>query len=575
MASAYAMQDITADPAPEHRQSFVSTVQSIRRLGDSLPALVAEVESAFMTVGDGIATVGSMLVDLRALATEAASLAASANLQEAMGAFRQAIARLEAGDGEEGRLDSVQRLKTTAEALRGSCNDFRRLLRSLAFLAIAARVESARLGEIGAGFATLAGEMAAIVTRMEAALGQAEPMTASIGRETDNVQAQARTALEASNVSARQALRSLAANLSGFDELQGRMREGAEALAAKIDAIAGEMHGIVELLQTHDIVRQKLEHAQSILAEAADDAGWQNDAESLALLGHICGLQVRQLQQAADSFDGAVRGICASMEALSGELSGATAGLHAQADGAGALHSLAEVIAQAEAACQDASRHQNNRQELWSMLTRVAEAVRPLQEIFSGFGAMRADIQILSLNASIHAAQTGASGMALGAIATEVQRLAGSSSRLMDRNDSSLRAIGELAMELSAVGGGSGACSALAGSAAALRAVHGGMAGLTARLGHEADALARAIGDKLSQVRACAAAVARLRDSQADLANIAADLTHAAGGARLDARRLEALMERYTMESERRVHSMHVHGQSGHVADDGPGIELF
>ena len=176
-------------------------------------------------------------------------------------------------------------------------------------------------------------------------------------------------------------------------------------------------------MQTHDIVRQQIEHVDQTLTElgsrlAAGSAG----ADEVAC---ICELQSAQLRHAAAELDGAVQAIVGNLREVARKQSGLSqetrdmAGV-ADQTGSSFFTGMQRDISVVSAALLESSKVS---QSLCLAMGAVAETVGEISSFVGDIEKIGEEIKLIALNAQIKSAYTGDEGAALGVLAEAIQRL--------------------------------------------------------------------------------------------------------------------------------------------------------
>lgn len=564
-----------SDPLP----SLAALEAALGQVAATAPRPVTAREAAFLALGQGVFGLHAQVADLAARAADLAGRMCGAALGEVLhllgqqlGILRQAVAA--EGAGAAAVLDDTV---AALEGLRAEAAPLGRLVRSLTMLGIAVKIESARMGEEGRGFAALAGDVDALARRIpeQAATitAEATAMAAELAAQAAHVRQRHRQEQElVAGVLVR-----LEEELAALTGLSRRSQDLGGGIQQAAEAASRHMNALVAGVQVHDMARQRLEHVAEALDEACRAAAAVEAAEPLgtaALVVDIASLQERQILACAEDLAQALNELAAHTAAL-GEQAGQMARQAASCFGGeggsvlAAVHrELAPLIAHVRsAAAEEAAMGQ--------ALAAARERLTGLGRLVEGIESIGLEIELVALNASIRAARAGVAGRCLGVIAGAIQEMSGQAREQTGRLTATLEGILAAAKRLTSASE-AGVAAGLERFQELLARVEA-MAGATAQ---ELAALAQAAQGveaesrrlqtlveeqtaAVSEIRALAAAVASALAPWQDHAEALAQARRPEA--------LAALMERYTMERERAVHD----GEAAAGDDLGDNIELF
>lgn len=313
---------------------------------------------------------------------------------------------------------------------------FKRIVKQMSMLGIATRIESARLRENHQNFNALAdevGELAEMIFTKSSTSLQCCQVLETASENTLMSINQLRQDLEAETSAIEVQVQ------SNIQALQQHMNEHS-VLSNRLIELPHEVHTdistVVTSLQFHDIIRQKVEHTVEVFQEYRDALALENPDLSDLNLTHVEDILIRaikalQLQdlhltQAQIEMNDAVSKVSGNLQDVAGKVELITAasqklsGLSENTESS-LLDNLAKSIA--DTAEQIAKRfeafdHLNN--SIFSTLSQVEQISTLVKEIES----VGEKIEMIAINAQVHAIRTGSDGAALGVIARDIQRLA-------------------------------------------------------------------------------------------------------------------------------------------------------
>ncbi len=343
--------------------------------------------------------------------------------------------------------------------LEGLLKDFSRVVRHLKALRMSTRIESARLGEGGNSFISLADDVG-LLTRdiaqaSESMAGRSKVLAHLLGLVRGNVV----RVTEIHEASAARTSGRLHKSLEDLELFMDKAAEHVQTVSRTMQEVAHGMAEIVAAMQFQDITRQQVEHAAQALRDGADLArdkalsGLESfePAEVASWIAEICRLQERQTTSARDRLVQAVQSIldntgrvAGSVERISGRMShglgvdqGHTA-LSLVEDAIGAVSQSIEDLA-TQGGCIGQGMHD------------FAVLVEDMAGFADRIEEMGASIEIIALNASVKAAHVHECGTAMGVLATAVKGLAEQAAGLGKEVAARLAGMQQAAQRLQAV----------------------------------------------------------------------------------------------------------------------------
>lgn len=560
---------------------------ALRALASRAVAPVLEREAAFLALGEGVFGLHAQMRDLAARAQVLAARRSGVELTEVVGGLEAELERLrqtaQTGDNEGVAL--LREAAAALEGLRRKTAPLMRLVKTLTMLGIAVKIESARMGEEGRGFAALAGDVESLARRIPEHAASITSETTAMAAELTQQTRLAEIRLAQEHTLVATVLERLAAEIVLLRTLVARIEELGTTIPRSAEAAASHMSALVALVQFHDMARQRLIHVDQALTQActAAEALEQTAAEDVwgivAFMVEVARLQARQVDACAKDFAQALAELAQHTQALGQEafaLAQAAAACFGGAQGS-VLDAVQREMATlehhvAQAADQEAA--------LAAELREAQQRLAGLEQWVEGIEDIGAEIEIVALNASIRAARTGSTGRCLGVIASAIQEMS-----VETRGHT--RALGRALEEIVAVAArlrtrehatgmvaGVQRFSELVQRMAAVAAATDAELAAMAALATKVQDLSMAIQILVQEQHA---AVAEMEALVSDLeAAVAPWEVHAEALAKAhQPEALAALMHRYTMESERMVHhGAHGDAQDG-LGDDDDNIELF
>lgn len=443
----------------------------------------------------------------------------------------RSAAHLEKGIASRGQfLSTFQVMQTMSQIeiarLNGGASDFGALGEEMTALAIRIREETARIGELTRALAQSAGQAATRAGEIEAAEETTLPeLSAGASRGLDALLASRATAAHASS-----------------------------AVAARYAKLSGAVEQLVSSMQSHDIVRQQLEHVVDSLRPIA--------AGNVTGASRNAALQVAHIWHARESFVNAADRIVASLSEISNNvdaISAETNNLLGDGDHQQQGAHSSEVERDIEEILRALTRFQASESNIAAAAASVLSGIRNISGSVGEVQAIGVRMQRIALNSSIHSSQLGEVGAPLGVLADLARTLASDSE---DWADAVSRDLGRIATSGGTLSGI--ASEATADGASQLSTVAQQMRGVLATL-NERDLDGRErIGAVEKQAVALQSRIEAVRQtitiqqSAAELADESIRSLQRTIAATTDAdlgpADLAEIAARYTMQSERDIH---------------------
>lgn len=541
-------------------------------LEKGLSTVITGRERDFLALGERLMHLESGCADLSRNARDLAACVSGADLHATLDRFSGELAALtgEAAD-DSGRqsLRDIEAVAGIVEELSTIVLAFARIVKHLSMLGIATRIESARLGADGRGFSTLADDVEKlahlIVEHCAGIAAKVEALRGHVASARERTLATIATQERCFALISQE----LSANIAGLAAMSERSEALSGDLARTAEAIRADVGLAVQSLQSHDIVRQQIEHAEHALAEVAavldeDAAAAAPDdlVDLAAFVADVLTLQDSQLHSADTYFSEAATRLRDSLSSLAGRIRDIGAAILAAVGEAGGESALASVeggIATVKAQLGDFA---SQGEALGGIMDSVAGTIAGMGGAIEAIEEVGAEIELIAINASIKAAHTGEAGAALGVLALAIQRLSVDARRQTDAVAAILTKISQASQTLQETASRhndqsaswrvvdelDAALAATRDNAARTAKLFADLQGASLRLGDDAAAVVggvdfdRAIGERLAAIR-------KTLDEQ-----VAAARRYAPQGGSGRSARLRTLYDRYTMEAERAVH---------------------
>jgi hypothetical protein len=531
---------------------------------EDLEGLNGRTEQEFLTIGEKLM---EFLNVARQIAADMAALSelisgslgrhASQALARVLDRSRQAEALAETGDRTlAGVCDDTRSIGRTFGGFRDTVSFFR-VLGSLT------RIETARLGSVGAGFGSLAEEVNTLTHSIESSGQGIVDASSTLHRNMHSALARV-TDLRAGELDGLPAL--VGEVMTSFESLEDRHRQGVEVSlhqAAEYEKISGAIGDLITAIQFHDITRQQSEHVVEALRRLRSEfhEGDRNHSAAPADARAVLALQSSQLANAGQMFASSVGRIEQDLDSIAERvrnMAGASKTLMGQSAGEQDLffvqmESRFTGIVKAVGTCAQAEA------EIHGTLGELAEAVEHMRESVSEVREIEISIRRTAINATIRAVHIGDAGNALLVLADVMQRLALDANGIVEAVAGSLDSISAAASRLSRDSSDAGADDVLTDMRTTILELHSsGEAGFS-RL-NEITALSSRLVEEIRSVRAGFSAGTLFADAVHRARRTLEQIQGLIGPARSGETeiapegRMEDFAAHYTMHAERLVH---------------------
>ncbi len=542
----------------------------------SLSGLVRDREQDFLALGETLQQVSAQAATLSGHARDLADSMAGEETKEArtgLARHLQELAALCDSSINEHNLQELDNVLRTLEKLDSLIHNFKRIVRSLEMLGISTRIESARLGYGGRGFETLSDDVEglahAIVSDSASILDKSRTLV-HLASSARNRTIEMRTTQAESSAFV---VSTIQGDLDDLDRLVGRSRETSASLVELSHSIGRHLGEVVASMQFHDIVRQQVEHVEETLTETLlvgrehrDSSGGQPQAtvDAVGWFGDITELQASQLGNARERFFNAVEALKKNLLRVAADVGAFSQRVSESVgfeEGGGTLGRIERSIANLLVRMRG---FEKQAESIGEVMASVAATVIEISSFLNRIEEVGEEIELIALNASIKAAHTGEKGAALGVLASAIQRLSSEACQLTDSIAAVLGTISQSAEVLNANAKTmldsrqmDDVIARLEELTARLRTFDDSARTRFQALKADGETLSNSIGQCEGRIDfhlATAAGLDEARDIARDIARKARALIPNSSASRRP-ERLRRLLERYTMEVERLVHS--------------------
>lgn len=420
-------------------------------------------ERDFLELGEGLQNIAALSARLTESARSLTELTSGVTVTQFIQDLDNELAGMRVVCDEQASDRNISELKNilaTIESLISLISEFKRIVRTLQMLGMSTRIESARLGDDGRGFTTLADDVEGLAHNIEDNSAKILDKSRSLDELATAAMSQSLSMRKSQGECSLSIFASIQNNLEALQALTLHSHSISSELAERTTTIYNNIGEVVSSLQFHDIIRQQIEHVcealtdmQNLLRESRDAAMLDQD-KSIDLVGFIadvCSVQCSQLVNGRERFAQAmgafksglreveqgVRQTQANLAELTGARGGPQAGAqNEKSDNERVLSRIEESIRQVIFTMHDFS---NQGSQIGQAMSSVASTVKEIAAFLNNIEEIGSEIELIAINASVKAAHTGEKGAALGVLASAIQHLSINARTLTDSVSEVLR----------------------------------------------------------------------------------------------------------------------------------------
>lgn len=561
-----------ADNLAEWRDSIAPSIATLK-------AMAGTTEDEFLQIGSRLQDFYLRSSEITAMANRLVDAVSGERVHSLIERLRRMMADMEAylaaarglsRDSSETLRQILDLLNQVASPLEG----FQKMYKVLRMLSTSTKIESARMGEMGTGFLTLAMDVEKLSYQVNDKSGNIlRQRHVLAGMIDENLKV-----VRSSESTQDEEVRTILGSTAGSLEELVSVNERCTRFGALIYSISGEVTGniseVVASMQSHDITRQQVEHIVEALerlhADMSATVDSTLDAEKRRSLvieaGDVCELQSAQLRHACSEFYAATCSIVDNLRDVARKQAVMTEEtLSATGIGDSAGHSFIEgmnrgmsTVTAVLANCAQANR------EMSGTLQKVASTIGEIAGFVTDIEDIGSEIDLIALNAQIKAAHTGREGAALGVLAEAIKRLSLDAVNQTEAVSQTLTRVNEVTEHLfhEAEEDNEDTASRIKAMEAELTEILGALDGMNTDLFELLSGLnerVRNLGEDIDRSTACI-------DVHEQTSRMAEDVTASLDRIVARARELEPastefkenlrhMEERYTMQSERNIHA--------------------
>ncbi len=583
------LSGINVCPATDSLKSWSTLLSSSLTI---LRKLAGATEREFLQIGSQMQGIHQHSITLSQTAHHLAEAASGERIRTLMDRLRQSLHEMEnfidqAQSRNSNRCASLSSIESSLQEMTEPLGWFRRMKKYLYIFEVSIKIESTYMGEMQGEFANLAIDINKlshqILEKSRIIDKNRSELSAVINNNIINFNKS--KSIQDSKVSLT--INDTELSISELESVNEHFSSIGNVVSSVSDENSNNISIIVQSMQFHDIYRQQVEHviesleglislfAESQFEKSGNEPG--DHQELIRKVGDVCELQEAQLQFASIKLYEAVTAIVSNLQDIGETQQRMSRDIYTQTG----VHDTSSI-----SFVDDVREHMASmtnllttctatNKEVSTTMAEVTGTVDTITGFVSDIEDIGHEIIQISLNARIKAACTGKEGAALSALSEEIGHLSGEAVQRTDLITSTLTAIHAITGVLSSEA--SSDETSFSGSLSAMETELNEMLGILKNMGTE---LLTLFPRLQSQVNALTEEIERIASSidvhertrrLADevLGNLqqifsqARALYPASDAFKED---LRSMAQRYTMESERRIHEDLASKHGVHVA---------
>jgi methyl-accepting chemotaxis protein len=563
----------SAPPLDAWRSVLTSSLASLRQLAGAT-------EHDFLQMGSQMQAVYQQAINLSQTAQQLVATAAGEQIHALMERLRQILLEMQTylERAQVRNLESCEEISSVGNLLHQVATPiegFRRMGKQLYIFEVLIKIESTYLGEMEGEFVNLAIDIKKLSQQIKEKTANINNHISLLNAIITNNISIINKEIDLGNAKTRSAINETDASLSNLEQANNRFLDVGRQIALIADKNSENISDVVQAMQFHDIFRQQVEHViESIEALDFDLPDQENgnnpeiearQTEIIVKTGDVCELQQAQLQFASLELFGAVTSIVDNLRSIGAAQKQMTKDIYSQTgsmDSSGASF-LGDVARRMALIAELLSASSSTNATMADIMQEVIATMHEVTGFVADIQDIGHEIIQIALNARIKAACTGSEGAAMSALSEEVGQL---SEDAVQRTGIITRTLTEIHAVTEVLSTESGSAQTTLGDQ--LSGMQGEVAQILTILESAGAELFSLLQQVQSQVNALTGEIESVTNSidvhkrtktmaervLADLEKIfteARAICPASAAFKEDLRRMA---EKYTMESERRIH---------------------
>lgn len=418
-----------------------------------LDNLISSSEGEFLTIGEKLQEFHQQAGDISALSANVASRISEEEMKPVIEAFTAVSEMLEemgsSFDTEKSMLSSIL---ANFDQIRAPLIHFEKVARNLNTLCAFIKIETALLGDAGAAFNTLSDDVRRLASLISTKAGNLIDKTDTLVPALNKNISLIENYKYQQEYQSRVVLDKINNNLAMISRRKDLSAATVHGISVKWQQTTANIGEIVQSMQFHDITRQRIEHTCSALKNLKQKAvtikqersTWrrvhnlfkkngnhdaQNNSGGVPLANLIvdtCNLQCAQLANAKDDFAKAINHILENLKNVAfyaGSISEEIMKISGSKENNKSSFIL-DMEKDVDYLSNSIGTFARIKKDLSAAMNELTETATAMSGYMKEMEKISIEMQILALNASIHAAHIGDQGLTLSTLADSIHWLA-------------------------------------------------------------------------------------------------------------------------------------------------------
>ena len=242
-----------------------ATETALRAIEQDLAGFSGSVEGVFLQVGERLM---HLQVRAREIAAQASSIADLLSKDEgSLAALGEALEAAGGGRQKDGTVGAIQGIQGDAQGICRTVECFGRLVKTFDVLGVMTRIESARFESAGGNFVVLADAVVVLSGQIREHIGATAVSVKALLETGSGAAEKVRVVAQTRHDNLGPLTRRTSAGIQTLADRRSRAAQANTVFAARFQGVSRAMGDLVSALQSHDIVRQQIEHVVAALSQ--------------------------------------------------------------------------------------------------------------------------------------------------------------------------------------------------------------------------------------------------------------------------------------------------------------------
>jgi methyl-accepting chemotaxis protein len=424
------------NPAAKHTVRSEEWKPLLENVVNRIQDLNIKTERDFLLIGANLQDFATRAGEISKIAISASSIMSGDEIRGAVGGLKGMIDQLEELFHEADNATSVnlEGLRAVGRTLREVFEELQELKgssRDLKMLALSTKIQSTRTGKGLAAFMQLGNDIAGMSEVIHSKSADLSDETARLAGFVGDVTGNLRGLKSRQQYQTTEVMRGTRSIVESLGAISTRSEQEVERIKGSSDQINSSIQELVTAIQYQDISRQAMDKIRIDLRKILHETVQSNSSTQQGMPAPeiaACSESLRQasaIRETGDQIKGAIKEMVSGLRLIAeniADMGNVTSA--ASKDTARFLHQLEQGMASVTSFLSDVVE---SSREMSDALSSLAESVEGMSSYSEEIEVISSDVELISLNARIMAAQTGLGGAGMGVIAGAVHTTASES----------------------------------------------------------------------------------------------------------------------------------------------------